>query len=572
MSNRGIDEYAIYVVVRNKVNAKIRQIKKDYWTNFTQEMESDIYGAQRKVWGMLKRARQGVNEYTQTNVIDENTWSTHFKKMYSQGNQLHYDRLFETVAHNTTITTEMTDEALRKLKNRKAAGQDKISNELLKYGGTDLSREFTKLFQMILTKGAVPKEWKSSITVPIFKKGDKKNPGNYRGITLLNTSMKLFTNTLKSIISNNIQLSEEQQGFRNNRSTTDAIFILRQIVEKSIEYDKPAYMCFIDLTKAFDRIRLNDVLLILNKKLVPADVIRIIKELNTQTKTRIRINNQLTEEIDVDTGIRQGDSLSPLLFNLIMDKIIQNVKNTSSGYRLGSKEIQIVCYADDAMIVAENEDNVQRLLHTFHNTAKDYNMEISIEKTKSVVISKEPRRCKLSIEGKTIEQVMSFKYLGIEISSNRNIKTEVKAQTNKAARISGCLRQLVWQNKTMSTEAKVKIYKTCVRPVMTYAADTRADNSVTKRYVRSTEMRILRNITGHTLRDRIRNDEIRQKCNVQDVVRWIRKRRREWNDHVTRMPNNRLPKIARDGGTGTSRPPGRPPKRWRDSWTSKSQE
>lgn len=153
-------------------------------------------------------------------------------------------------------------------------------------------------------------------------------------------------------------------------------------------------------------------------------------------------------------------------------------------------------------------------------------MVISTEKTQSMVISKEPIKCKLMVNDKTIEQVMIYKYLGIETSSDRNIIKEVQAQTNKANRISGYLRDIIWRNKYMTTESKVRLYKTCVRPILTYASKTRADTRKTKRILRSTEMRILRTIRGISLRDQINSATIREECKIQDVVKWARSRRR----------------------------------------------
>lgn len=75
-----------------------------------------------------------------------------------------------------------------------------------------------------------------------------------------------------------------------------------------------------------------------------------------------------------------------------------------------------------------------------------------------------------------------------------------------------------------------------------------------------------------TLNDRVRNEEIRQRCNIQDVVRWVRRRKREWNADVDRMSDERLPKIAKNKKSQNRRSPGRPPKRWMNSRTSTSQE
>lgn len=127
-------------------------------------------------------------------------------------------------------------------------------------------------------------------------------------------------------------------------------------------------------------------------------------------------------------GIRQGDSLSPQLFNLVVNR----VKDVGRGYRMGQTVFKILCYA---VLIPENEGNLQRMLSKLYQTAREYNMRISILKTISVTRSKEPILCKLVLNN----QPMSFEYLWIIVSSRQNIFEEVKTQANKAARVSGCL-------------------------------------------------------------------------------------------------------------------------------------
>jgi len=100
-------------------------------------------------------------------------------------------------------------------------------------------------------------------------------------------------------------------------------------------------MCFIDLSKAFDRMRLNDITTILRRGSIPEEIVTTIENLYTNTTTRILVNNNLTQQVPISTGIRQGDSLNPVLFNLI--------RNHNKG------EITILCLADDAVIISENE-------------------------------------------------------------------------------------------------------------------------------------------------------------------------------------------------------------------------
>ena len=149
---------------------------------------------------------------------------------------------------------------------------------------------------------------------------------------------------------------------------------------------------------------------------------------------------------------------------------------------------------------------------------------------------------------------------------------DLRSQINRATAMSGCLRQIVWTNPFMRTDSKIKIYKTCIRPIMTYGIEIREETNKTKSMLRVAEMKNLRTIMGKTRRDRIRNTNIRQQCGIQDVVRWGRQRKRQWFAHVKRMEENRLPRIALEGKPMGKRQPGRPPKRWKDSWQSISQE
>ena len=116
----------------------------------------------------------------------------------------------------------------------------------------------------------------------------------------------------------------------------------------------------------------------------------------------------------------------------------------------------------------------------------------------------------------------------------------------------------------MSTECKVRIYKTNVRPVLTYTSETRAETAYTQQLLRTTEMKTIRAINGKTLRDKIRSDHLRDLSGIQDIIKWTEVRRREWDAHVGRMEDNRLAKVARDSRPQGVRSRGRPKKRWKE--------
>jgi sorting nexin-29 len=124
------------------------------------------------------------------------------------------------------------------LKSYKSPGIDQIPAELIQAGGNTLRSETHRLINCIWNKEELPGQWKKSIIVPIYKKGDKMDCSNYRGISLLSTSYKILSNILLSRLTPYVDeiIGDHQTGFRRNRSTTDKIFCIRQILEKKWEY------------------------------------------------------------------------------------------------------------------------------------------------------------------------------------------------------------------------------------------------------------------------------------------------------------------------------------------------
>ena len=132
------------------------------------------------------------------------------------------------------------------------------------------------------------------------------------------------------------------------------------------------------------------------------------------------------------------------------------------------------------MLVAESENDLQRLLYQFNKTAKKFNMVISAAKTKSMTTSKTPIWCKLVVDDKIIHQEGKVKYLGIDISGYGDVETEVRNQAARAIRAAAHLEDAIWWSKHIRIQPKARIYKTAIRSILTYAAETRPETSEKK--------------------------------------------------------------------------------------------
>ena len=160
---------------------------------------------------------------------------------------------------------------------------------------------------------------------------------------------------------------------------------------------------------------------------------------------------------------------------------------------------------------------------------------------------------------------MTFDYLGTQITSYGFLSREVIHQANKAVKVSACLNDTIWYNKFLRQDSKVKIYKAIIRPILTYASETRPDTTKTKQTIETAEMQTLRKITRTKRIDHKRSEDIRQQCNIEEIGAWVLRRRIEWNEHIDKMEEGRLVKVVRDNRPAGKRSPERPRKRWKES-------
>ena len=261
-----------------------------------------MWGPKKKGPVQLKSA-DGMETFSDSKRVVAR-WSEHFQKLLNVPGDIDHEaldnipqRIIKTSLDEIPTMDEMP-KAIAGLKDGKAPGGDRIPAEVWKHGGDNL---FSRLHQLITNAwevGSVPQAWKDASIVIIYNKGDRTDCANYRGISLLSIAGKIFARILLNRLSTHITpevVPETQCGFRDNRSTVDMIFCLRQLQEKCIEQDRPLYMVFVDFSKAFDTVGRTGLWQLLRKYGCPEKFTAMIEALHTGMMANVSVGGEVSE-------------------------------------------------------------------------------------------------------------------------------------------------------------------------------------------------------------------------------------------------------------------------------------
>ena len=341
MKTKGMEDHNNYKEALREAERIKTQAKRETWERLGEDLGNDLQGTRKLIYKTAKNYREGSQPPTYViknprngTILTEPReielgWKHHFETLLNSGNNGHDEHMEFDVAGDAEpdITVMELRNALKRMRNGKAPGVDTIPAELLKNMGDDGIIWLSELISLLWNGHEPPEDWRRDLICPIYKKGNKTDCNNYRGISLMSHAFKVYERILESRLRGYVEskLGEWQNGFRPGRGTTDMIFSLKMIFEKSWEWNMDRYIAFIDLEKAFDRVprqkiwdALKDPYYGISEKLV-----RAIYNTYQNIRSRVKTNQENQDWFDIESGVRQGSVLSPLLFIVFIDKCMR---------------------------------------------------------------------------------------------------------------------------------------------------------------------------------------------------------------------------------------------------------
>ena len=356
-------------------------------------------------------------------------------------------------------------------------GYDEIPVEVLRNGQS--KRFLLELFNSCFTTSKVPSTWYKGIINPIPKCStkDPRDPVSYRGITLACSMYKLYCSVLNSRLNiwseTNGMVEDEQNGFRKGRSTLEHLSSLTTIIETRKSASISTFVSFVDFSKAYDRVPRDLLWLKLEKMGLNGNLLNSLQSIYQQVQCWVRVHGSLTKFFNVGTGLKQGCLLSPILFNLYLNDFICGIKEAGLGITVEGEKVAILVYADDIVLMAENEQDLQQMLNMLHEWCKLWKMSVNLGKTN--IVHFRPRNVQLTdvkfiYDGEEVAKVPQYKYLGLVLTESLDYNVTAKMVANAASRALGLLIAKSRAHGGMPYNCFSKLYSCLIQSIIDYGA------------------------------------------------------------------------------------------------------
>ncbi len=378
------------------------------------------------------------------------------------------DRVVETEMGDIKFEETSVLNKLLKLNPNKSPGPDNLHPRVLRELAHAIYRPLTAIFNTSIKSAVIPDEWKQANISAIFKKGSKKDPGNYRPISLTSIVVKLLESLIrdeivKHMLTNKL-FSDKQFGFMGGRSTTLQLLYILENWTKSLDEGGFIDVIYTDFQKAFDTVPHRRLLGKLHSYGINEGIIKWVESFLSNRKQRVNINGSSSSWQNVLSGVPQGSVLGPLLFVIFINDLPEQVDSL------------LYLFADDAkmfqnIVGAHSETLLQNDLLKIQQWTESWMLKLNLQKCKHLTIGNAKGRnvnyfLKDKMSYYTLENVDNEKDLGVIMDSKLGFDNHINEKINKA---NGIIAVIKYNFKYIDAECLLLLYKALVRPHLEYA-------------------------------------------------------------------------------------------------------
>ena len=394
------------------------------------------------------------------------------------------------------------DDVLASLDGSSSMGPDGIHPLLLKSCSSSLSYPLYKIFQDSLRQMTLPSWWKTSLVVPLFKKGSRSDPLNYRPISLTSVCCKslerILARSLMEYLESSLLLSEDQFSFRDGRSTEDQLLLTYDYVASAVEDSLSVFLVLFDFSKAFDVVDHRVLLQKLSLLGVASSVLGWIADFVVGREMKVVVGGRSSSGREVKSGVPQGSVLGPLLFLVFINFVSPGVYSYCKLFADDLKLVMKVRVSPGSLTLSDLS-RYQDDIDLVYDTARSWGLSMNSDKCAVIRFGRAGRvmdfmNCVgFTMGGNPIKSVVSAVDLGVTVDSSLKFHDHIATVASKAG---GLATNLLRSTLNREPSFMVSLFISHVRPIIDYcscvwntgyAADIRRLESVQRRWTRQVD-------------------------------------------------------------------------------------
>ena len=465
-----------YRQARNLVTSMVRIAKKV----FDKKLCEDIKVNPKHFWSYVRsktqlkdsvmqlRKRNGMMTENDKETADE--FNKGFQSVFVKENagqlpemEFNYNG---PLLENIDVEVREIEKLLKETNPNKAMGPDNIHPRLLKECHSELAVPVQMIIQESLRTGMVPTLWKLAKVCPIFKKGDRLDPLNYRPVSLTCIICKICETIIRNKIVEHLEsndlLSSKQHGFRQRRSTLTNLLQYMEVLTEAFDQQIPVDINYMDCRKAFDTVPHKRLLKKLFMYGIRGDILAWIKDFLSERQQFVEIRGEVSDKLEVTSGVPQGSVLGPVLFLLYINDLVENLECPS------------LLFADDAKVFVkiESEEDIhamERDLKRLEEWSRQWLLEFNPNKCSTMHMGHRNPQVTYSLYGQDLKTSNAERDLGVLVTDDLKPAKHIGVIVSRANRMVGLIRRTF---SYIDKEMCKTLYCSLVRPHIEYAVQS----------------------------------------------------------------------------------------------------